>query len=441
MYNEIYYILQDNSTTRAGLISSTTPAASAAANSHWKQFDMMKYVFSEVLFAEFAKLASAIIYGRYMFSQYGRDANGNVIESADGYKDFNYTDPTARSSAFQPNLLFDFLEGSIHARRGTFSGLIRKQATYITNSNYSSYIDSSGYINLSKAGSLIVLTTEYTRQVQLIIAPNHLENRQDFHREMAGQFVIIMNKTNIKQSICTEGSCQILRPHKSAVFECKLSLSTLNHYDASGTRITTTQSRENYSWYRTDCEFAVTNVITAKYNIVSTSYAITLLGSTFDISQVAKMEIDGQAITPVSSYRFSKTGYHTVKFYLNGSPTNLSYLFYNATSLIEVDISEVNMNLGPSLRSSFYNTRISEIVIPASASSVGDMNSMFNFCSNLNRVEFRGPMPSAEVDASSGMFYNVASAGQLILNSAYANYYTTIKEMLPTGWTTTNEYM
>ena len=440
MYNETYYILQDNNTTRAGLISSTTPAASAAANSHWKQFDMMKYVFSEVLFAEFAKLASAIIYGRYMFSQYGRDANGNVIESAAGYKGFNYADPTARSSAFQPNLLFDFLEGSIHARRGTFSGLIRKQATYITNSNYSSYIDSNGYINLNKAGSLIILTADFTRQIQLTIAPSILENRLSFHREMAGQIFVIINKTNLQQTICMESSCQIIRPHKSVAYECKPSIATITHYDGSGSKITTAQSRESYSWTRTEGEIAASGIITAKYNITSLS-STTLLGATFDINQVQYMEIDGQLVSPISSYTFPSTGIHVVKFYMTSVPTDLSYMFYNATKLVEIDFSEVNLGLCTSLRAAFYNTRITEIVIPASASSVKDVNSMFNYCSNLNRVEFRGPMPVAEVAAATGMFYNVASTGKLIINTYYSSHYASIIAVKPSGWTTENQYM
>lgn len=440
MYNDLYYILQDNSTTRAGLISSTNPAASAAANSHWKQFDVMKYVFTEVLFADFAKLASAIIYERYMFSQYGRDNNGNAIESEGGYMGFDYTDPLNNSASFKPNLLLDLLEGSIYARRGTFSGLIRKEATYITDANYSSYIDGSGYINLNKAGSLLVLTSEYTRQSQLIIAPSLWDNRQTFHREMAGQTLVIVNKTNLQQTICTENSCQILRPHKSAIFECKPATVTISHYDASGSKIPTTQQQENYSWERKDGELATSNIVTCKYNVTYTSTSTTLLSTSFDISQVAKMEIDGQAIDPISSYRFNTTGHHIVKLYLN-QPTNLSYMFYGATALIEADISEVNLNICTSLRAMFYNTRISEIVIPASASNVSDLNSIFNFCSKLHRVEFRGPMPSAEVAQSNGMFYEVAASGTLVLNAEYTNYYQTIEEMLPTGWTTMNEYM
>ena len=76
--------------------------------------------------ADFAKLASAVFSGDYMFSQYGIDSNGNVS------KDYQ----KLAEGTFTPNLLIDFLngkmkcldaeiKGTVYAEEGEFKGVLK----------------------------------------------------------------------------------------------------------------------------------------------------------------------------------------------------------------------------------------------------------------------------------------------------------------------------
>lgn len=88
--------------------------ATNGSNATWIRMDNIKYAFIEILMANFAKLASAVFYGDYMFSQYGVDANGN---STNAYQNFN-------SGTFTPNLLLDFLNGTLKAKKAEIEGSI-----------------------------------------------------------------------------------------------------------------------------------------------------------------------------------------------------------------------------------------------------------------------------------------------------------------------------
>lgn len=109
-----FYVLAKTGTFTG--IRPKTDYAQNGANATWLLVERLQYTFTEVLMANFAKLASAIFYGRYMFSQYGTNADGQPVETLDGYKDFNPADPMAASNVFRPNLLLDFLAGDIRTR-------------------------------------------------------------------------------------------------------------------------------------------------------------------------------------------------------------------------------------------------------------------------------------------------------------------------------------
>lgn len=140
--DNIYYGMK-----KTGTVKGVNPKMDVANNGgNWEVFDMFKWLMSEVAFINFGKLASAIFYGQYMFSQYGTNAAGASVETTDGYKDFNYSDPMNASNAFRPNILFDFLsgkawlnnvvaKGEIHASKGTFSGYIRSSLVDIESSD------------------------------------------------------------------------------------------------------------------------------------------------------------------------------------------------------------------------------------------------------------------------------------------------------------------
>ena len=109
-----YYVLAKTGTFTG--IRPKTDYAQNGSSATWLLVEKLQYVFAEALMANFARLASAVFYGQYMFSQYGTNASGKPVETQDGYKDFNPANPMAASNAFRPNLLLDFLAGDIRTR-------------------------------------------------------------------------------------------------------------------------------------------------------------------------------------------------------------------------------------------------------------------------------------------------------------------------------------
>ena len=115
-----YYVLN-----KEGTFKNINPKKDYAANGSkatWVLMDKVRYSFVEILMANFAKLASAVFYGQYMFSQYGVRADGSAVETEGGYKDFNYSDPMNPANGFRPNLLIDFLRGSFYGRNVDVDG-------------------------------------------------------------------------------------------------------------------------------------------------------------------------------------------------------------------------------------------------------------------------------------------------------------------------------
>lgn len=78
----------------------------------WRLMDKFKAIFTEILFADFAKLDQAIFYGGYMFSQNGTDVD---LNPSSDYQDF-------ASGNFIPNLMLDFKAGIISAANAYIKG-------------------------------------------------------------------------------------------------------------------------------------------------------------------------------------------------------------------------------------------------------------------------------------------------------------------------------
>jgi hypothetical protein len=108
-----YYVMN-----KVGTFTGINPKTDYAANGSsatWLLMEHYKALFVEIFMANFAKLASAVFKGDYMFSQHGVDANGN--DSTDFSK---FTD--ASGTAFIPNILIDFLTGEFRGRKMRLSG-------------------------------------------------------------------------------------------------------------------------------------------------------------------------------------------------------------------------------------------------------------------------------------------------------------------------------
>lgn len=101
-----YYVMRKN-----GSVTGLNPVedyGNPAGDPTWIPFENLKAVFTEILMARFAKLASAVFWDDYMFSQHGKDANGNDT------KDYSGFDPAKldqENCPFTPNLMLDLLKG------------------------------------------------------------------------------------------------------------------------------------------------------------------------------------------------------------------------------------------------------------------------------------------------------------------------------------------
>jgi hypothetical protein len=98
--------------------------------------------------------------------------------------------------------------------------------------------------------------------------------------------------------------------------------------------------------YLNDTEKIITdpfNMFIATYKVDNVSSAIKLLGNDFNISQVAVMLIDGAKVdSPVKSYTFSTSGFHSVTCILKDSANSFANLFNGCTNLTSLDVKLTN---------------------------------------------------------------------------------------------------
>lgn len=106
-----YYVM--NKTTSVIGLNPGDDYAQNGTNATWIPFENYKAIFTDILMANFAKLAGAVFHGDYMFSQEGIDANGNKTYE---YKNFNPSNP--QSGDFRPNLAFNLKTGDQYANGG-----------------------------------------------------------------------------------------------------------------------------------------------------------------------------------------------------------------------------------------------------------------------------------------------------------------------------------
>lgn len=113
----LYYYLE--ATTSVKGVNPATDVANKGGN--WALMDTIKAQFVEILMADFAKLASAVFSGDYMFSQYGIDSNGNVSKD---YQKF-------AEGTFTPNLWIDFLNGKFRCADADVCGTITAKSVKV----------------------------------------------------------------------------------------------------------------------------------------------------------------------------------------------------------------------------------------------------------------------------------------------------------------------
>lgn len=159
----------------------------SSTNTAWKQQQKVPLLLSQLLMAEFGKIASAVFSGDFMMSQYGLD--GNDKESTD-YKAFD-GDPTPYiGKGFAPNICFDFLRGEAWLRKAHIFGDIDAGSI---NVNYKDLTESDAIKNADREYTLvndlsIIVNVGAAGQQVLIHLP--------YDKEYIGKHVYLMDSNN-----------------------------------------------------------------------------------------------------------------------------------------------------------------------------------------------------------------------------------------------------
>ena len=122
---ETYYVMRQNGNSVG--INPMEDYRDNPITSKWIPFENYKAIFTDILMADFAKLASAVFYGDYMFSQQGIDLKGNETSE---YKKFNPSSPN--SGSFVPNYYLNAKTGKVRLSDVTATGSFTASPILVT---------------------------------------------------------------------------------------------------------------------------------------------------------------------------------------------------------------------------------------------------------------------------------------------------------------------
>lgn len=143
--------------------------------------------------------------------------------------------------------------------------------------------------------------------------------------------------------------------------------------------------------------------ITATYNVTSTSSATQLLYTSYSISDVTYMEVDGIEVTPALSYTFNSLGIHTVKFTL----LVINNAWFNITALKTVDFTEAKGYVYTSFLYTFQKSSIESIIWGnCTFPNVTSINGIVGNTTNLTGIDL-SPFISSKIHDAYGAFNNV----------------------------------
>ena len=203
------------------------------------------------------------------------------------------------------------------------------------------------------------------------VAPTNVDIPVTYSWSVSGSYASIKSKDGAECVIETTV------PSEDTTFRVTCVVKTSDNRQVSSNFTVALKSRPNY--------------ITATYNITSTSSATQVLYRSYSLSRITYMEVDGEEVTPATSYKFNTTGTHKIKYTL----TSLRQAFANVSTLTGIDFSECN------------------------GSVYSDMASVFSGCSKLTSINW-GDCTFDNVTVFSNAFYGCSSLTSIDL-SPFAN--------------------
>lgn len=140
--NMFYMMNREKASVVTGGANPAEDYAEHGDNAIWLPFENYRAIFTEILMAKFAKLAGAVFWGDYMFSQFGKDKDG---KDTDNYKGFNPDSPD--KGDFVPNYYLNTKTGKVKLDDLTATGSFTSTPILVTTND-----DSFGGSFSSKSG-------------------------------------------------------------------------------------------------------------------------------------------------------------------------------------------------------------------------------------------------------------------------------------------------
>ncbi len=166
-YKDNYYVLDANDSIDT-----------APDTGDWKKFEKIEYLFTEVLMANWAKLAQAVFWGNYMFSQKGI-ANGLSNQDYSQYTG-NMFQGQVLSGNFIPNLFLDFMSGTIKTNKmsETFKNFDYRSKT-LKDVNNDNAITNVNLLNTDEGYNVIIDPNKFGYPIHFMLCMPLSENITD----------------------------------------------------------------------------------------------------------------------------------------------------------------------------------------------------------------------------------------------------------------------
>ena len=144
------------------------------------------------------------------------------------------------------------------------------------------------------------------------------------------------------------------------------------------------------------------------YNVTSTTSATQLLYESYDLSNIASMEVDGVDTMVANTYKFSTKGKHTVKFTLKDGVTSIgSSAFGFCTELTSITIPDGVTSI--EYEAFTRCSSLTSVVIPNSVTSIGAW--AFDRCTALTSVV----IPNSVTALYANTFYNCTALTSVVI--------------------------
>lgn len=139
-------------------------------NSNWRIMTTdFQYLIANAVFSGYARLGSWIFNGEYMFSNAGKDANGNTQSYDNGA--VYYGEGDSRNT-YTPNMVMNASTGQVYAYSITLEGVINNLIQIVTQGNinqYGSYSSGALMLNPLKVGKYLKLNDSYSSSLDVLL--------------------------------------------------------------------------------------------------------------------------------------------------------------------------------------------------------------------------------------------------------------------------------